>query len=195
MHSEFKISDHVYNAIKEIDADRRSCSDDSDQYPAAHLARILSTVIRRDNQWRVIGISENALKCLADNNFEKPKKTIQRGHLVPRADVASFIFANRDEFISKDELETVLWFYDQTVLMTVDENKDAHNTPDFYRFEFEDISKVLFASAYIGHKYGKSEKNFIKMFHDQPDKRLVNIKDIYPDGLDTHLNHVDDFRN
>lgn len=183
---EFKISEHLYNALKEIDTDRRNCLGGGDQYPMAHLARIISTLIRRKNQWRVIGITKEALELLASCGFEKPPKAIQRGHLVSRADVAAYIFSQSEGFISKQELEYVLWFYDQTVLMTVDQNKKTYATPEFYKFEFDEGLDVLFASAYIGHVYGEREKNFIRDFFSNKEKIVHTIDDIYPRHIHSH---------
>lgn len=183
---EFRISEHLYNALKEIDADRRSCFGGVHQYPMAHLARIISTLIRRKNQWRVIGITKEALELLASYDFEKPPKTIQRGHLVSRAEVAAYIFSQSKNFISKEELEYVLWFYDQTVLMTVDQNKKTYATPEFYKFEYEEGINMLFASAYIGHVYDEQEKNFIRDFYSQKAKTSLSIDDVYPRHIHSH---------
>ena len=154
-------------------------------YNNAHLARCLATLMSKEaNHWKVIGITENALIVLRENNFEKPaNRSLQRGHLIPRSDLAGYIFRGRQEFISKAEFEKVYSFYDKTVLMTAEENKSSKNPPSFYLFR-EDLD--LFQSQYIGFRYGEAEKQFLIDFDKTKSSVLKTIGDVYPKKLDTH---------
>lgn len=174
---DFQISEHLYAALKAIHADYK---ESPCKYKSAHLARVVSTLVIRENQWRVVGITDEALTELKNNGFEKPGgRLIQRGHLVPRAAVALYIFKN-DELIGKEELEYVLWFYDRTILMTSEQNKTTDQPPNFYLFD-QNSGEKIFSSAYIGFKYSKREKKFLEDFSKNLPKEKSDIDTLYPD--------------
>lgn len=159
-----------------------------EKYKNAHLARCVGTLMSRGNHWPVIGISEKALQCIKDADYVKPKKTIQRGHLISRSESINLLFRNREEFVSIDEFEEIYTFYDKTILMTNDENKKTKTPPEFIKFPPHDPE--IFLSNYIGFAYGKREMLFLKTlqenFYSDPKRKLHSILDIFPKNLDSH---------
>jgi hypothetical protein len=70
--------------------------------------------------WRVVGITEDAVRIIAANGFRRPSKQLARDHTKPRAETYSKIFnGNVMEF---DEWWEWVWEHDKTILMTNNEH-------------------------------------------------------------------------
>ena len=72
--------------------------------------------------WRVTGISENAIRAIAMNDFKKPSRMLSRDHSRPRAETY-----NKEFFESIKPFEewwSWVWDNDKTTLMT---NEEHHN--------------------------------------------------------------------
>jgi len=151
----------------------------------AYLTRCVATVIGANgDHWRIIGISKKALECLRENNFNKPKLSLQRGHLIPRSASISLLFRDRQDFVSKEEFERIYSIYDLTILMTNQENKSSNIIPDFYLFDQEGLG--LFKNRFISFDYNDPEIAYMKSFYEKK-KDLYSLADIYPRHLKTHI--------
>lgn len=73
--------------------------------------------------WRVVGITENAIKAIARNNFNKPTRTLSRDHAKRRVDTYNAIFERKMAF---DEWWKWVWDNDKTTLMTNDEHNSGN---------------------------------------------------------------------
>jgi len=72
--------------------------------------------------WRVVGITEEAIKAIARNGFNKPSRMLARDHSRPRAETYTKIFA--EEKMPFQVWWDWVWEHDQTVLMTNEEHHD-----------------------------------------------------------------------
>ena len=91
--------------------------------------------------WRVVGITENAVRAIARNNYNKPKKILARDHVNPRAETYSKIFSG--DLMSLHDWWSWVWERDKTVLMTNDE----HHSRAISRVFEIDTSLGLFQCA------------------------------------------------
>lgn len=69
--------------------------------------------------WRVVGITEEAIKAIARNNFNKPNKTLARDHMQPRSETYTKIFKEK---MSLQTWWNWVWEHDKTILMTNEEH-------------------------------------------------------------------------
>lgn len=69
--------------------------------------------------WRVVGITVDALKAIARNNYNKPARMLARDHSKPRVETYNKIFEQRMAF---QEWWEWVWENDKTVLMTNEEH-------------------------------------------------------------------------
>jgi hypothetical protein len=70
--------------------------------------------------WRVVSITEEAIKEIARNNFNKPSKKLARDHTRTRAETYNRVFNEKMAF---DEWWDWIWENDKTILMTNEEHK------------------------------------------------------------------------
>lgn len=80
--------------------------------------------------WRVVGITEEAVKAIARNNFNKPSKVLARDHTLTRKDTYNRIFTEKMNF---NEWWNWIWDNDKTILITNEEHNLIHS---------QNISKV-----------------------------------------------------
>lgn len=71
--------------------------------------------------WRVVGITEEAIKAIARNNFNKPSKMLARDHTQPRSVTYTEIF-DKEKMMSFTEWWNWVWEHDKTTLMTNEEH-------------------------------------------------------------------------
>jgi hypothetical protein len=71
--------------------------------------------------WRVVGITEDAIRAIARNNFNKPARVLARDHQLPRVTTYNKLFEKKMPF---GEWWDWIWENDQTTLMT---NEEHHN--------------------------------------------------------------------
>ena len=70
--------------------------------------------------WRVVAITENAIKAIAKNNFKKPSNMLARDHHHSRAETYNKIFA---EIMPYEVWWQWVWENDETILVTNEEHR------------------------------------------------------------------------
>jgi len=70
--------------------------------------------------WRVVGITEEAVRVIANNNFKRPVKQLARDHTHSRAETYTKIF--NGELMAFEEWWAWVWEHDKTILMTNNEH-------------------------------------------------------------------------
>ena len=73
--------------------------------------------------WRVVGITEEAIKAIARNGFKKPSHVLARDHTHPRSETYALIFDRCNHPLPFDAWWNIVWENDKTVLMTNDEHR------------------------------------------------------------------------
>lgn len=73
--------------------------------------------------WRVVGITEEAVKAIARNNFNKPSRMLARDHKRTRVETYNRVFSEKMAF---NEWWDWIWENDQTILMTNEEHRLIH---------------------------------------------------------------------
>lgn len=81
--------------------------------------------------WRVVGITEEAIKAIARNNFNKPARMLARDHHLPRVETYNKIFEIKMPF---SEWWDWIWENDKTTLMTNDEHH-SKSTSTIYKLD------------------------------------------------------------
>jgi len=71
--------------------------------------------------WRVVGISEEAIKLIALEDYKKPVGKLARDHSIPRSVTYSSIF--QDSLLEFDAWWALVWENDQTVLVTHEQHR------------------------------------------------------------------------
>lgn len=72
--------------------------------------------------WRVVGITEEAIKAIARNDFKKPSHVLARDHNPPRSNTYAKIFSGTEPMPFADWW-AAFWENDKTILMTNDEHR------------------------------------------------------------------------
>lgn len=134
-----------------------------------YLYRAFSSLTATFNElnWRVIGITQDALDSFKSVNFEripnrKDKNPVERAHINKRHDWVEQAF-NR-EWKNSEEWWNFIWENDQTVLATARENKRSDSLGEPLKIAYE-IPEGYFASTFIGCKYRKKvEKPLLENF-------------------------------
>lgn len=126
-------------------------------------SRNLSNIICEwEDYWKVIGITEEALKIFSKNNFKKKSKLgIQRAHIKQDRIVTNEYLLSND--LSFDEFWSYLIENDKTVLATSSENK---------RNEFSQIIEInedlnLFKATGFAWKHNNKEIKFLNNLWDE----------------------------
>lgn len=73
--------------------------------------------------WRVVGITEEAIKAIARNNFNRPIRMLARDHTLSRRETYNRVFSEKMPF---DEWWNWIWENDKTILMTNEEHRLIH---------------------------------------------------------------------
>jgi hypothetical protein len=110
--------------------------------------------------WRVVGITEEAIKAIARNNFNKPSRVLARDHTLSRKETYSRIFNEKMGF---NEWWEWIWENDKTVLMTNEEHKVIHIQKPTKIYDI-DLNLSLFVDAEVAgwHQTKTREGAFIK---------------------------------
>jgi hypothetical protein len=77
--------------------------------------------------WRVVGITENAIKEIAINDFKKPSGKLCRDHSVPRKDTYNKMLQTKS-IVPFEEWWKLFWRNDKTILMTNNEHQSVGQT-------------------------------------------------------------------
>ena len=106
------------------------------------------------NSWKVVGITQAALKKFVDNNFNRPKG-VNRSHIHQRSETTKYLFSRTDW--DRD----CWWDYytkrDITILATSSENMDKKE--DVSKF---DVPVGLFKTRGFAFTVKDAEKKFLK---------------------------------
>ena len=108
----------------------------------------------RKDGWRVIGITEAALKKFIENDFERPKG-INRSHIFQRSETSKIMIEKLDW-----DIESWWNFYverDECILATSSENMDKE--PDVIKHE---VPQGLFKTRGFAFTVNNAEKEFLK---------------------------------
>ena len=76
--------------------------------------------------WRVVGISEEAIKAIARNNFNKPVRKLARDHTKTAATTYKIAFERKMQF---EEWWNLIWENDKTILITNEEHHFINAIP------------------------------------------------------------------
>ena len=109
----------------------------------------------RKDGWRVIGITEAALKKFIENDFERPKG-INRSHIFQRSETSKIMIEKLDW-----DIESWWNFYverDECILATSSENMDKE--PDVIKHE---VPRGLFKTRGFAFTVNNAEKEFLKI--------------------------------
>lgn len=92
--------------------------------------------------WRVVGITTEAIRAIARNNFNKPSRMLARDHTQPRVKTYNRIFENSQcpTVMPFNEWWDWIWEHDKTVLMTNEEHKNKDAIP---KEEIHEIDPAL----------------------------------------------------
>ncbi len=131
--------------------------------PLKIKAGMLTQLFRTDeNRWRVVGITEDALRIFKNNGFKKAVRMgINRSHKHERIKVYTQMLKTTFETPQK------WWEYyqkhDETILATSSEN-NSENYSNIYYFNHEE---QLFKSKGFSWRHTKSEKDFLQQLHNK----------------------------
>ena len=125
------------------------------------LCNVILTSIMggHERSWRVVGMTENALRLYVQNNFEHSKVTgIRRAHTVPRIKTTQYVLSGERPLLLPEL--ACLWFErDTTILCAKGENKAEITSP---YFKVDNPRCALFPGKYIGWRHSAVEKDFLK---------------------------------
>ena len=102
--------------------------------------------------WRVVGITEDAIKAIASNAYRKPPRSLARDHIQPRAKTYSKIFEG--PLMPIEAWWPWVWEHDKTILMTNSE----HNSREVTKVYEVDWRLGLFQSAGLAGWYQTKAK-------------------------------------
>jgi hypothetical protein len=121
--------------------------------------------------WQVIGITEEALKKLAENDFKRTPKQICRAHFVERTETSKEIFTKK---FPREEFFEYFFKMDRTVISLVSENRS--NSPPPSQFIPIDPELKLFTSTMSDFKYGSRERKHLKELYTDYKAGKVSLK-------------------
>jgi len=135
-----------------------------------YMYRAFSSVMSTFNEfnWRVVGITQDALDSFKAVNFErvpnrKDENPVERAHINKRYDWVQECFETEWK-CSKDWWDFI-WENDRTVLATAKENKQSDSIGTPLKIAYE-IPNGYFVSTFIGCKYRKKvEKPLLESFY------------------------------
>jgi len=127
--------------------------------PIKRKVRLLTELFgETENPWRVVGITESALKVFIQNNFNRvPRMGINRAHIINRVKTHTYLIEN--VYNDADAWWNYYYENDKTILSTSSENMS--NT--FSRIYDIDEKENYFKSVGFSWSYRKSkEKPFLE---------------------------------
>ena len=135
-------------------------------FHSGRLTTILTAVMGvEDFGWRVVGITEEALKLLASVDFDKNKlpRKLCRGHLVDRSQTTKVLFDRQVPALA-DQFFEVFLKNDETVIMLNEQNKAM--CPSF--IPFDNPNAEFFPNgSLMGWKHRKKERDFLRELHSK----------------------------
>ena len=124
------------------------------------------------NQWRVVGVSKDALRVFKEHGFKsKSKMGINRSHIKRRYDSYIEIMKAYEEGKFQNHLEWWNFYFDndETYLTTASENMRKSNHSEIIMIENPGFN--LFRSVGFGWKHGPDEEELLRKLHE------LHIKD------------------
>jgi len=115
--------------------------------------------------WQVVGITPAALDVFAGNEFRKPSRELQRGHIHSRSSTAEALFSPEDPMPLGEFFDFFLE-RDRTVIMLNSENpsRGSRPVPCYYPI---DLSLGLFpCGSLIGWNQDEKEEQFLRSLHE-----------------------------
>jgi hypothetical protein len=153
-------SSHTYHSL--YLAVHRAHLADSDTWNSAHCTRVMTAIMgARKFSWRVIGITEAALRILRENGYKrKDGDKITRAHLRERSTTVK-------ELLAKPELSEADFFkfwtkHDPVVLCGPGENKKVVSP----YIAIENERAELFSSGTVSWRHGQLERDFLAALYE-----------------------------
>ena len=153
-------SPHTYHSL--YLAVYRAHLADRDTWNIAHCTRVITAIMGgRQFSWRVVGITETALKSLRENGYKRTDSTkITRAHLRERSDSVRELLSSPEKS-QVDFLE--FWAKnDPVVLCGPGENKKSVGP----YIPIENESAELFGSGIVSWRHGQLERDFLAALYD-----------------------------
>jgi hypothetical protein len=118
-----------------------------------------------DIGWRVVGITPEALEEFAEYDFERPPRTICRGHLAKRVDTARFLF-DRKKCLDADTFIKEFLIRDRTVLMLNAQNRHTFSVPAYIKI-CNPRGDLFPNGSMIGWKHRNQEREFLRRLYQR----------------------------
>ncbi len=131
------------------------------------LTRMLTGLMgSRPWSWRVIGITQEALRLYSEHGYNKPpNRQIQRGHLYGRSGTARELF-DSPTAMTVDEFFKFFLARDRTVLMLTKENpSNSHNRPPPDFIPIDQDLQLFRCGGLVGYQHGQAETNYLNSLH------------------------------
>ncbi len=143
----------------------------SSHFALAKKRTLMTTVLGHEVwSWRVVAITEDAIRAIAKNKFNKPSRMLARDHNQARVETYNKIFNE------KMDLETWwdwIWINDETILMTNDEHHKKHNEPISKIYGLNPKLGFFTNAGLVGWQHAKGrEGKFIKQLCEEHDIKL-----------------------
>jgi len=124
--------------------------------------RLLSEMLFfTEDSWRVVGITENALKVFAKNGFKKvPRMGINRSHIIERNKTYTKLLEGEFDC---DNFWSIFLENDKTILSTSSENMSKSNS----RIIKFDCDSKLFKPSGYSWSHTRKESNLLKEIHER----------------------------
>ncbi len=112
--------------------------------------------------WRVVGITEDAIRAIAKNNFNKPSRVLARDHRLPRVTTYNKLFEAKLPFA---EWWDWIWDNDKTTLMT---NEEHHSQKISKIYELDPYQSYFVDAEVAGwHQTKAREGALVKKMIEQ----------------------------
>jgi hypothetical protein len=140
---------------------RRAHAIDPVIWNSAHCTRVLTSIMgARQFSWRVVGITEKALKLFHQHEYRKPSDTkLTRAHLRPRAQFVKELMAMAE--LSVPEFVKFWLENDCTVICGPGENTTS--VGKYIRIENE--NGALFGSGVVAWQHGTTERDLLRRLY------------------------------
>ncbi|WP_425953009.1 hypothetical protein [Ralstonia pseudosolanacearum] len=140
-------------------------------FDKGHATRMLTGLMgSRPWSWRVIGITPAALEKLAKNDYERPTRELQRGHIFNRSDTAKALYIDSDQPFPLDDFFKFFLERDKTVIMINEENPHRAKG-DFPAFiEIDERAGLFPCGSLIGWQHRPEEKEFLRDLYEKQGK-------------------------
>ncbi len=110
--------------------------------------------------WRVVGITEEAIKAIARNNYNYPTRTLARDHTHTRMETYNRTFNEKMAF---EDWWNWIWENDKTILMTNDEHSAIHITQPSKIYSIDPNESMFVDGGLIGFHFTQTrEGRFVR---------------------------------